>query len=1140
MRCRGARPAGAWVAAAGSGDPAAPPKPSIELAGARSSYEDARQPRTPPRCLTRVSSPLAPGVVPVAGSDSTPAGFSVAGQRPTQNNTTLDGISFGAASVPQDGVRSTRVVTNSFDVARGQFTGGQIATTTRGGTNVVQGSATLGDREPSLQWRPDVPGAYGEGYTQRQLSGGLGGPLVRDRLFLFGSGQLRLRDDPLQSLVGADAATLDRLGASHDSVTRFLSALRGAGLSPLGAGIPTDRGSTNAGALARLDWNVTEAHTLTLRGDWRHTRQEASRVGPFSVPSAGGNAMSGGGGLLATLTSRFGASWVHETRAYLSAESRASDPYVGYPSGRVRVTSDLGDGARGVTSLAFGTSPAMPTDGSSTAFEGTDELSWLSPGGAHRVKLGALLSASRYDQSSATNRFGTFVFDSIAAFEANAPSLFTRSIPAESDGEGRRRGSSLNAAAYLGDTWRRSRSLQLTYGVRLEGSRFGGAPAYNPAVDEAFGLRTDHFPSETHLSPRAGFSWTRLPAQRERGGDRGGNVGFGGGPTLFVRGGIGEFRGVIPTQLVSAAQQGTGLAGAERQLVCVGAGVPAPDWAGYAAGTAAIPSTCADGGGPTVPSGARPTVTAFASDLAAPRSWRASLGVTRRFWERWSATLDGRLALGRALYGVRDVNLDETPELTLADEANRPVYVAADAIVDSTGATPLAASRRDQRFGQVYEVGSRLRSTTGQLTASVNAFTGRGVLFNLSYSWLRVRDQSSFASGGAAFGFAGATTAGNPNEAEWARSDLDRRHTIVGTVTWPLRPSLELTAVGRLSSGGAYTPLVAGDVNGDGVRGNDRAFVFDPADSSTAAADPALAAAMRRLLAAAPAGARRCLLDQRRTIAARNSCSEPWYPSLDLQLNYRPDRLGLARRLTLSLIAVNPLAGLDQALHGAGDLRGWGQPSRPDPTLLSVRGFDPSTKRFRYEVNERFGNTRGSAVAFRQPFQLALQARFAYNLDGLRERLAGGFGAGDGGAGGPRMVIGGGPGLPGAQGGPGGPAVRLGARVPNPLAQILELKDTLALTPEQVARLQTLSDTLARKNDALGEEVRAIVSRAGNNPDPASLFAQIRPRLNEGRANLQRALDDARSILTPEQWTKVPESVKNPSGGFGRARREGP
>src|SRR5256886_17509535 len=69
---------------------------------------------------------LAPGVLALAATDSTQADFSVAGQRPTANAITLDGLSLGSGSVPQDAIRSTRVVTSSYDAARGQFSGGLV------------------------------------------------------------------------------------------------------------------------------------------------------------------------------------------------------------------------------------------------------------------------------------------------------------------------------------------------------------------------------------------------------------------------------------------------------------------------------------------------------------------------------------------------------------------------------------------------------------------------------------------------------------------------------------------------------------------------------------------------------------------------------------------------------------------------------------------------------------------------------------------------------------------------------------------------------------------------------------------------------------------------------------------------------
>ena len=52
---------------------------------------------------------LAPGVIAVPGTDTTKASFNVAGQPANQNNITLDGLSFGAGSVPSEAVRNTRV-----------------------------------------------------------------------------------------------------------------------------------------------------------------------------------------------------------------------------------------------------------------------------------------------------------------------------------------------------------------------------------------------------------------------------------------------------------------------------------------------------------------------------------------------------------------------------------------------------------------------------------------------------------------------------------------------------------------------------------------------------------------------------------------------------------------------------------------------------------------------------------------------------------------------------------------------------------------------------------------------------------------------------------------------------------------------
>src|SRR5439155_234304 len=112
---------------------------------------------------------LAPGVVAISETDSTSAAFSVAGQRATANNITLDGLSFGSGSVPQDALRTTRVVTSTYDVARGQFSGGLVASTTRSGTNVPQGSFTYALRDRDLAWGGVSASPFDQGIRERPL-----------------------------------------------------------------------------------------------------------------------------------------------------------------------------------------------------------------------------------------------------------------------------------------------------------------------------------------------------------------------------------------------------------------------------------------------------------------------------------------------------------------------------------------------------------------------------------------------------------------------------------------------------------------------------------------------------------------------------------------------------------------------------------------------------------------------------------------------------------------------------------------------------------------------------------------------------------------------------------------------------------
>jgi hypothetical protein len=1096
---------------------------------------------------------LVPGVVTTPSADSSESrnSFSVAGQRASQNQITLDGTSFSSRltggqagggspiGVPQEGIRGTNVVTNTFDVARGEFSGGLVAMTTRSGTNNVQGSFSYALRDPALQ--TTAGSAFtGGGYTQNRLSGGVGGPLIKDKLFYYTSFTLQRRSDDLFSLTPGQDAPIEALGVAPDSVSRFLGILGSRyALPATGQTGDFTRVGDALSTLGRVDYTINDRQTLTVRGLYNRSTQDNARIGFLDTRQNGGQAGSTSYGGIATLTSRFGESWINELRASYNSDAREQDPYAVLPEGRVRVASELDDGTVGVNTLVFGGDRSRPTSTAERTVEVSDELSRLLRD-THRVKLGAFFNHAGFTQQTTANRLGSFSFNSLADLEAGRAVSFTRSLsPGDVSGGG------ISSSLYLGDTWRPTTQLQLTFGLRGEMSRFDNTPAANPLIPQLFpGYATDRVPNELHVSPRAGFSY-RLSEQ--------------GAPLRLVRGGVGEFRGRAPYSLYAGALQQTGLGGGELQLNCIGPQTPVPDWDAYAGDPATIPTQCVGGGSGTVDPLRRPNVTLFENGFGAPRTWRASFGYQTQLLRTLGATIDANYTLGVNQFDVRDRNLNTTPAFAIQDEGGRPVFVPASTIVPTTGEVSLFESRLHPELAHVFALDSDLRSHTAQVTLGLNGSLPRRIFFQTSYTFSRSTDQSSFSGGSGLQGFGAVPVAGNPNVREWATSDLERRHSFNTILGWPVNSALDLTLIGRASSGGPFTPLVGGDINGDGLR-NDRAFIFDPAS----APDPVLAQGMQNLLAGTSGRVRECLESQLGRVASRNSCRGPWTASLDARAAIHPDLGGqLGRRLTLSVDASNLPAGVDRLLHGSDNLHGWGSNGfGQDPTLLYPRGFDASTGHFLYQVNERFGETRSSRFGPGSSFQVALTGRLTVGRQapaggfggGLAGIAFGGFGGGGGGGGGGRGGGGGGDGGgPGGGGGGGGGGFDvsniLTRVIPDPITPLIALKDTLHLTDEQVARLQAIGDSLKVKNDSVAAEIRAALAppadttaagRAGGRRTGGGgggnfgeIFQRFGPRITQARTNVEKALEQAKAVLTADQWRKVPAAIRNVLGPFG-------
>ena len=506
-----------------------------------------------------------PGITLIPGADGAASGFSVLGLGADQNNITLNGLNFNSTDLPRDATTQTRVSTSTFDPTRGGFSGAQIALRTNSGTNYRVRTFHQTVDAPSLQYTDAIGSQLGQRFTNLQLSGVASGPIEYDKAFYNFTFQLGNRQSDLQTLLNTDPLALERVGVSGSNVDTLLKYLGTDGIPATMFGIPGDRLTRNGSFLANLDFSPTGTHSFTVTTNGRWSGSGGANLSTTAVPAHGGESQSYGGTIQARHSSYFFDAFLDETNASFSKSISTSDPYLVLPDGRVRVTSLFDDGTpSAVSTLSIGGNSSLPRWTNSTSAQIQNQLSWISLDNKHRFKLATDARLNQYAQDNTTNRLGTFTYNTLADFENGAPASFTRRLQPR-----RRDGDDLGFSASLGDTYRRTQRLQITYGLRADVSHFQGNPKFNTAVDSVFGVRNDAVPRGIYVSPRLGFSWSY--------GTNAQIAGFEGaqrGSRAQLSGGVGMFQNLPSSNLIAGAVDNTGLPKAAQQLSCIGSAVP--------------------------------------------------------------------------------------------------------------------------------------------------------------------------------------------------------------------------------------------------------------------------------------------------------------------------------------------------------------------------------------------------------------------------------------------------------------------------------------------------------------------------------------------------------------------------------------
>src|SRR5690606_18888633 len=555
----------------------------------------------------------------------------------------------------------------------------------------------------------------------------------------------------------------------------------------------------------------------------------------------------------ATLTSQLGARFAQELRLGFERSRRsysAADGSTGVDLPATRVVAG---------GFGFGTDPSLPGEFEHSAVHLAQSVH-IGGGGSHRFKVGLAGSFDSYDNSYAYGRSGQFLFGGIDEF-ARREGAFVQAVGPVPIA----RFDARQYAIFAQDLWNVLPGLDLQLGVRFELEEL---PRDEIRLNRDWlGLtgiaNNDISPTTRKFSPRLGFQWD-VQGQHQ----------------WLLRGSAGIFYDRADPGVLSELLTHDGRVRIRRGLGDLSSWPDLPD------------SVHA----PVV----APRLTLLGPEFSAPRTARASLGLTRSLGPDASFHLSTTFRQTDFLPRRRDVNLLPAP--AARDQYGRPIYGTLAQQGELLVAEP-GSGRRFTDFEMVSAMNADGFSRYADLTLMLERRTPGGVGFFARYTFSRTTDNWLGARG------AGPEAELSPfpgglEGSDWAegRSDLDIPHRFVAGAEVEAGP-VRIAGIYRFRSGTPFTPGFRDgvDANADGSGLNDPAFV----DAAVTGMDDLIARWD-------------CLRDQVGRFAERNACRAAGVHTLDARIAMPMLRLG-GYRTEIVLDALNILesdvADPDAALY---------------------------------------------------------------------------------------------------------------------------------------------------------------------------------------------------------------------------------
>jgi hypothetical protein len=448
--------------------PIEPAKTSLGRTITQRELEELPIPVGVPRNFATLAA-LTPGIqYDVASGASGGTAMGTAGQFGA-NTFLIDGLSIDGGmggnltNPPRDAIQEFRVVTNHISAEFGQASGAVINIVTRSGSNTPRGRLVWLQQAGALNarsWAAHETGTDEPGLTQSLFGGSWGGPLLRDRAFLF---------------------------AAVERIVKHTSYINSSSVTPLfrpddPTVVPFDVDFSRA--QVRGDVHLGKTNVLTVRYGYDHVINGNAGREVESVAERSRRLRNPVHEVAVYDTHLFGSTVVHEIRAHV---------------GRYKwfwTLDGFCDGCATVNypSIKLGKPAGAPSTHSTDRGDLVDTLTWLLPGpaGRHTLKAGINVGVQRLVDAYLPNMTGTYSsfrggdrpFNS--SDSGTYPRQFTQNlgnpdVPVQQT----------IVSTFAQDEWRPLDNLWVNAGVRWDHTRWPGPSSRRDDVAPRAGLSVD-------------------------------------------------------------------------------------------------------------------------------------------------------------------------------------------------------------------------------------------------------------------------------------------------------------------------------------------------------------------------------------------------------------------------------------------------------------------------------------------------------------------------------------------------------------------------------------------------------------------------------------------------------------------------